>query len=214
MEAMADVQRKMVNGNSTTLSRKWLTLMPYFQPPRLSDNEILTGLHSLTLVPVHHRVCFLCGGKNKLGHDEIRTGRNRWRWTVRRHGALKNAFAKALSTLISTSVDVEPSTLEGQRRNDIHVRGRGPNGGRALDYDVKIYSLLTSVANKTTTNHDPALSAAAHALPDGRTTCQRVSARATNRPPEIIGDFRALVVSVGGLVEMKSADELKYWRRI
>ena len=129
-------------------------------------------------------------------------------WTVRRHEAMNNVFGKALSTLASTSIDVEPHTLEGQKRNDIRVRGRGPHGGRALDYDVKKYSLLISAANETTTNHDPAISTAARALSACQNYLSTVAARATNRAPKIVGDFRVLVMSVGGLVKVKSAEEL------
>ena len=54
MYGLADVQRKMVVESSTTLDRKWLTLTPYFQPIRLSDHKISTGVHFRTLVPGHN----------------------------------------------------------------------------------------------------------------------------------------------------------------
>ena len=54
---MEDVQRKTVVEDSTTLGRRWLTMIPYYQPLRVSDCDISTGLHFCTLVPGHHRVC-------------------------------------------------------------------------------------------------------------------------------------------------------------
>ena len=44
-------------------------------------------------------------------------------------------------------------------------------------------------------------------------TQSTVAGRATDRAPEITGEFRALVISAGGLVEESSADELKRWKR-
>ena len=73
------------------------------------------------------------------------------RWTVRRHDAVKTIIANALATIESTDVRVEPRTLEGRRRNDISIRGRGISGTRALDYDLKIYSLHDADSLKTTT---------------------------------------------------------------
>ena len=76
-DGMDDVQRKMLVENSTTLGRRWLDTIPYFQPLRLSDYDVSTGIHARTLVPGHSKVCNLCGNANKLGHDEICMGRNR-----------------------------------------------------------------------------------------------------------------------------------------
>ena len=77
---------------------------------------------------------------------------------------------------------------------------------------MKIYSLLTSAANKTTTNHDHHIYQA-HAHSRCQSYLPTVAVRATNRAPGVVGDFRAIILSVGKLVEMKSADELKNWRR-
>ena len=69
----------------------------------------------------------------------------------RRHDAVKTIIANALATIESTDVRVETRTLEGRRRNDISIRGRGISGTRALDYDIKIYSLHDADSLKTTT---------------------------------------------------------------
>ena len=75
-----------------------------------------------------------------------------WRRRYGRHDAVKTIIANALATIESTDVRVEPRTLEGRRRNDISTRGRGISDTRALDYDIKIYSLHDADSLKTTTH--------------------------------------------------------------
>jgi len=139
--------RKAVVEAASPLGRLWLSVIPFFQPLRLSDYEISTGLHSRTLQHGSRMVCNFCGDPNELGHDEVCGERNRW--TVKRHDAVKRALGGALASVDSTEVTMEPGTEEGRRRNDLQVRGRAMC--RPVDYDIKIYSLLDRDAHKTTT---------------------------------------------------------------
>ncbi len=107
------------------------------------------GYHLRTLVRGSKAVCRHRGDENRLGHDDVCMRRNRW--TVRRHDAVKTLIANALAKIDSIDARVEPRTLEGRRRNDISIRGRGISGTRALDYDIKIYSLHDADSPKTTT---------------------------------------------------------------
>ncbi|OXC63608.1 hypothetical protein C367_05585 [Cryptococcus neoformans Ze90-1] len=44
---------------------------PYFQPLRLSNQEVATGLHDRTLVGSSIAICSFCGSDSPLGHDEL-----------------------------------------------------------------------------------------------------------------------------------------------
>jgi len=129
---LGDIGRKMLIENSTTFGRKWLSSIPYFQPLRLTDYDISTGLHFRTLAAGSRRVCNWCGDGNKLGHDEVSMRRNRW--AIRRHDEVKRAMFKALVSLENTIAIMEPDTIDG-RGNDIRIEGRGPLG--RLDFDIK-----------------------------------------------------------------------------
>ena len=57
--------------NGSVLERKWLQIIPYFQPLRLTDYNISAGVHYRTLVTVILRTCRSCGNESSLGHDEF-----------------------------------------------------------------------------------------------------------------------------------------------
>ena len=211
MVGLNDWERKTVTDNGTTLGRRWLTTIPYFQPLRLADYEVSTGYHLRTLVRGSKAVCRHCGDENRLGHDDVCMRRNRW--TVRRHDAVKTIIANALATIESTDVRVEPRTLEGRRRNDISIRGRGISGTRALDYDIKIYSLHDADSLKTTTLPPADCTLTEHSFAQAVRFLNRVGKTATRRAPEALAEFRAIVMSTGGLVARETADEIGKWKK-
>lgn len=67
LDGLGDWERKTVIDNSTTLGRRWLNTIPYFQPLRLSDYEISTGLHLRTPASGCRPVCLHCGAENSTG---------------------------------------------------------------------------------------------------------------------------------------------------
>lgn len=113
-------------------------------------------------------------------------------------------IANALATIESTDVRVEPRTLEGRRRNDIAVRGRGISGRRALDYDIKIYSLHDSDAHLTTTRPPTDMSLVQNTFSQAVRYLNKVDMTATDRAPEATAEFRAIVIST---------DESAKWKR-
>ena len=155
-------------------------------------------------------MCRHRGDENRLGHDDVCMRRNRW--TVRRHDAVKTLIANALAKIDSIDARVEPRTLEGRRRNDISIRGRGISGTRALDYDIK--DLLLAPRRLTQDHH-----ASSRRLHSDRTfvrsghTLPQPSGKKSDSTPEAIAKFRAIVMSTGGLVAREPADEVGKWKR-
>ncbi|UOH81183.1 hypothetical protein LQV05_003849 [Cryptococcus neoformans] len=112
---------------------------PYLQPLRLSNVEIASGLHDRTLVGSSIPVCRFCGSDSPLGHDELCRARNPW--TQRRHNAINRVIFQHLKQIQGATVEIEPHTLSGQRRNDLRVRGSSALA--FADYDLKVYSSAT-----------------------------------------------------------------------
>jgi len=214
VEGLGDIGRKLLIENSTTFGRKWLSSIPYFQPLRLTDYDISTGLHYRTLASGSRRVCKWCGDENRLGHDEVCMRRNRW--AVRRHDEVKRAMFKALVSLDNTIAVMEPDTAEGRRRNDIRISGRGVLG--RLDFDIKVYSLVDADATKTTTSPEPGVTLRDHALSRVLHHLGQIEKKTiTNAPQQgssILNDLRPLVLSAGGLVAVNTANEMRRWRSV
>jgi len=126
---------------------------------------------------------------------------------------VKTIIANALATIESTDVRVEPRTLEGRRRNDISIRGRGISGTRALDYDIKIYSLHDADSPKTTTLPPADCTLTEHSFAQAIRFLNRVGKTATRHTPEALAESRAIVMSTGGLVARERADEIGKWKK-
>jgi len=119
------------------------------QPLRLSNFEIASELHRRSLAEPSRPTCRLCGDTADFGHDEVCNWR-REKHTIARHDQVVLAIGHALHTL-DDRVVIEPHTYEGRRRNDIRLAGSNARGRTAIDYDVKIYSLMAGHAHSTTT---------------------------------------------------------------
>ena len=143
VEHLGDVERKMV-----VVIGRYSDVSGYQQYHIFSHNASpVIYLHRSSLSYARHRCSShlpVLSEENQLGHDELCLSRNLW--TTSPHDNVEVIFAKALSTLASTFVDVDPRTLEEQRRDDIRIRDRGMSGSRSLDYDLKMYSLYDAHA--------------------------------------------------------------------
>ena len=118
-----------------------------------------------------------------------------------------------MAAIALTDIRVEPRTVEGQRRNDIAVRGRGVSGRRALDYDLKIYTLHHANANSTTTPVPVDITSIQHSYNQSVRYLDCVDAATTHRAPKATAEFRAIVLSAGGLMSSGTADEMVKWKR-
>jgi len=120
-------------------------------------------------------------------------------------------FAQSL-TLDSTRIEVEPSTLEGRRRNDIRVHGSAATRRTTIDYDIKVVSLVSHHAHSTTTRLPTGTSTFEHAQSQANRYLESVGKAADIRRPWALSEFRALVFSAGGLMEKETAAELDRWK--
>ncbi|OXH27439.1 hypothetical protein J008_04728 [Cryptococcus neoformans] len=103
-------------------------------------------------------------------------------------------------------------TLEGQRRNDLRVRGRC--GLHATDYGLKVYCLNDRDARSTLSTKPASTSVANHILNRCLSWLDKVSENATKKAPAThSGMFKAVVMSTGGIVSRETADEMRRWRK-
>ncbi|UOH85178.1 hypothetical protein LQV05_001997 [Cryptococcus neoformans] len=186
-----DTERKRLTENASRLGRIWLSVIPYFQPLRLSNIEIASGLHDRTLVGSSIPTCRVCGSDSPLGHDELCRARNPW--TQRRHNAINRVIYQHLNQIQSATVEIEPHTLSGQRRSDLRVRGSSALA--FIDYDLKQIGRL---------------------LPDQCINwLDKVGQVIAKNAPKVVGGvFKPLILSTGGLVSKSTADEWKDWREM
>ena len=84
--------------------------------------------------------------------------------------------------------------------------------GRAIDYDVKVYSLMGGNPHSTIGN-PPDVTILDHSLCQCAKYLTSVAKTADGRRPWAIGEFKALVFSLGGLMEKDTALEMSKWRR-
>lgn len=210
LEGLNDPGRKRLIENASGIGKRWLNVVPYFQPLRLSNQEVATGLHDRTLVGSSLAICSFCGSDSPLGHDELCRSRNSW--AQRRHDSINRIIHRGLQSVEGAVVSIEPRTLEGQRRNDLRVRGRC--GLHATDYDLKVYCLNDRDARSTTSAKPAASSLTNHVLNRCLSWLDKVSENATRKAPAThSGLFKAVVMSTGGIVSRETADEMRRWRR-
>ena len=210
LEKMDDRERKLLTESASTIGRKWLSIIPYRQQLRLSDYDIATGLAYRLQVSPSSGHCMWCGDEATLGHDELCL--NRTRGTIQRHNAIARAIAQQISTDHSSTVDLEPSTYEGARRNDIRWHGAPTHGRRTVDYDVKVYSVLSIHAHKTTTRPPPGTSLPAHAANQCIKRLDAIGRKANADRPLGTHTFKPLVFSTGGLMSKETATEIASWK--
>ncbi|UOH80526.1 hypothetical protein LQV05_003180, partial [Cryptococcus neoformans] len=210
LEGLNDPGRKRLVENASRIGKRWLNVVPHFQPLRLSNQEVATGLHDRTLVGSSLAICSFCGSDSPLGHDELCRSRNSW--AQRRHDSINRIIHRGLQSVEGAVVSIEPRTLEGQRRNDLRVRGRC--GLHATDYDLKVYCLNDRDARSTTSAKPAASSLTNHVLNRCLSWLDKVSENATRKAPAThSGLFKAVVLSTGGLVSRETADEMRRWRK-
>ncbi|AAW43042.1 hypothetical protein CND00010 [Cryptococcus deneoformans JEC21] len=210
LEGLNDPARKRLIENASKIGKRWLNVIPYFQPLRLSNQEVATGLHDRTLVGSSIAICSFCGSDSPLGHDELCRSRNSW--AQRRHDSINRIIHRGLQSVEGAVVSLEPRTLEGQRRNDLRVRGRC--GLHATDYDLKVYCLNDRDARSTLSAKLPSTPVATHVLNRCLSWLDKVSEIATKKAPAThAGVFKAVVMSTGGLMSRETADEMRKWRR-
>ncbi|UOH80215.1 hypothetical protein LQV05_002864 [Cryptococcus neoformans] len=180
---LGDTERKRLTENASRLGRSWLSVIPYLQPLRLSNVEIASGLHDRTLVTTSY-----------AEHENP--------WTQRRHDAINRVIFQHLKQIQGATVEIEPHTLSGQRRNDLRVRGSSALA--FADYDLKVYSLGDRDARSTVPPCTPNSKLADF--------CLDRCVVAKNAPKVTGGVFKPIILSTGGLVSKSTADEWKDWR--
>lgn len=121
-DVLNDPQRKILIENASQMGKRCLNVIPYFQPLRLSNQEVAMGLHDRTLVGSSIPICAFCDSNSPLGHDELCRTRNSW--AQRCHDSINRIIHRGLQSIQRAIVFIEPRTVEGQRRNDLRVRGR------------------------------------------------------------------------------------------
>jgi hypothetical protein len=187
-------------------------MIPYYQPLRMFDYDIATGLAYRQPVRPPQGHCLWCGDKADLGDDEICLVQ--LRATIGRHDAVVWVIGKHLSSDHSTKVDVEPHTHEGRRRNDIRWHG-APNHGRGtIDFDIKVVSLLDSKSHLTTTRLPANTKLATHATQQSLKFLDSHGSKATVDSPLASNTFKPLVFSTGGLMSKGTADEVLSWKSV
>ena len=82
-----------------------------------------------------------------------------------------------------------------------------------MDYDVKVYSLMGGHAHLNTARKPADSTTVDFALAHSNKFLAAVAKRAEIRRPWAAGQFRALVVSLGGLMEKETATEITRWRK-
>ncbi|EAL19765.1 hypothetical protein CNBG0580 [Cryptococcus deneoformans B-3501A] len=206
---LGDTERKRLTENASRLGRSWLSVIPYLQPLRLSNVEIVSGLHDRTLVGSSIPVCRFCGSDSPLGHDELCRARNPW--TQRRHNAINRVIYQHLKQIQGATVEIEPHTLSGQRRNDLRVRGSSALA--FTDYDLKVYSLGDRDARSTATPSTPNSKLAGFCLDRCVNWLDKVGQVVSKNAPKVTGGvFKPIILSTGGLMSRSTADEWKEWR--
>ena len=212
LEKMEDKERKLLMEAASTMGRKWLSVIPYNHPLRLSDYDIATGLAYQLQVRAKEGHCGWCGDKAELGHDEICL--NRPRATIGRHDAIVRVIGRHLASNHSTTVDIEPHTQEGQRRNDIQWTGSPSHGRSTIHFDVKIVSLLGAKSHSTTTKPPTGTQLIDHANKQCIKHLDTYARRATSARPLSTANFKPLVFSTGGLMAKETADEVLTWKGV
>jgi hypothetical protein len=210
LEKMADRERKLLVESASAIGRKWLSIIPYRQQLRLSDYDIATGLAYRLQTPPASGHCMWCGDSAELGHDELCL--NRTRGTIQRHNAIARAIAQQIASDRSTTVDLEPSTFEGARRNDIRWHGAPTHGRGTVDFDVKVYSVLSVHAHKTTTRRPADTSLVTHATNQCIKHLDSIGRKANADRPLAATSFKPLVFSTGGLMSKETATEVASWK--
>lgn len=206
---LGDTERKRLTENASRLGRSWLSAIPYLQPLRLSNVEIASGLHDRTLVGSSIPVCRFCGSDSPLGHDELCRARNPW--TQRRHNTINRVIFQHLKQIQGATVEIEPHTLSGQRRNDLRVRGSSALA--FADYDLKVYSLGDRDARSTVPPSSPNGKLADFCLDRCVNWLDKVGQVVSKNAPKVTGGvFKPIILSTGGLVSRSTADEWKDWR--
>ncbi|KAE8542727.1 hypothetical protein D1P53_001509 [Cryptococcus gattii VGV] len=125
---------------------------------------------------------------------------------------LNRIIHRGLQSIQGAVVSLEPRTLEGQRRNDLRVRGRC--GLHATDYDLKVYCLNDRDARSTTSAKPASTPLANHVLNRCLSWLDKISQNTTKKAPAThSGQFKAVVMSTGGLLSRETADEMRRWRK-
>ncbi|EAL19915.1 hypothetical protein CNBG0010 [Cryptococcus deneoformans B-3501A] len=109
------------------------------------------------------------------------------------------------------TVEIEPHTLSGQRRNDLRVRGSSALA--FTDYDLKVYSLGDRDARSTVTPCAPNGKLADFCLDRCVNWLDKVGQVVSKNAPKVTGGvFKPIILSTGGLMSRSTADEWKDWR--
>lgn len=210
LDRMGDKERKLMIESASAIGRKWLSVTPYRQQLRLSDYDVATGLAYRLQIPPSSGHCLWCGDATDLGHDELCL--NRTRGTIQRHNAIARAIAQQIASDRSTTVDLEPSTFEGSRRNDIRWHGAPTHGRGTVDFDVKVYSVLSIHAHKTTTRRPADTTLLSHATSQCIKHLDSIGRKANADRPLAATSFKPLVFSTGGLMSKETANEMASWK--
>jgi len=208
-EKVGELRMSVMVENASALGRKWLNTIPLFQPLRIPDATISTGLRYRTLAKSYRPTC-RCGKDAELMHEETCPQTNH----THRHNEIRDHIAAALSKCVPTEVIVEPHSDEGARRNDIGLRGPGRSGRRALDYDLKVFSMNRAEASESL--HRP--NKKDNKMQEMKERCDKwlasVEKRTVKKAPQTrVAEFRPLVISTGGLMASDTAKEFETWKK-
>lgn len=176
------------------MGKRWLNVIPCFQPLRLSNQEVATGLHDRTLVGSSIAICSFCGSDSPLGHDELCIQKLLGSTPPPHHQPNHSPW---LAERRKGSCIDRAKNTRGQRRNDIRVRGRC--GLHATDCDLKVYCLNDRDARSTLSAKPPSTPVATHVLNRCLSWLDKVSENATKKAPAThSGMSQAVVMSTGG----------------
>jgi len=154
--------------NASVVGRRWLTTIPFSSTLSLTDTEVSSALHNLTLCPssslldtaltpsftssppfssssthpTHH--CNHCGLVNLFGHDDVCSGRANIR--LARHELIKKLMAKTLAAVPDTTVLLEPKVPGSSERTDFRVSGPAAIGSATSEFDLAVVTIHSQFA--------------------------------------------------------------------
>ena len=115
-------------------------------------------------------------------------------------------------------MEVEPTSVgQSRERNDLRVWGSIDLGSRTSEHDVKVYSLFgTHVPSSLSSRQNPRSSSSTPefdgVLASSNRYLTRIARQAREKAPEGVGEFEALVFSIGGSVEAGTQRQFDSWK--
>jgi hypothetical protein len=214
LEGVDPHSAKMIVEASSTLGRKWLSIIPFFSALRLSDFEISAALHLRILSRPSRTACGRCGATNSPSHVEICAHRSPW--TLSRHENAKRVIYQALKSTQGVRAHMEPFAIDSDRRNDLRIEGSQSSGLSSEEIDLSIVSLASqrsvAVSLPPDTPEDAPAAEKASKLIHKRLSM--VAARKRRDQPTSTLPFRPVIISLGGVMEKEAMDVFRTWKGV